>query len=86
MSPRELFHGLYLPRHQDDDNMAEGTPLHLLWTRDEALDNNNAFSPDHFVPLCFTAKSVEASASKDKSSLGKRKSEDENLSFKKKPS
>ena len=39
VAPRELFHGIYLPRDQKDATNVKSTSLYLLWTSDEALES-----------------------------------------------
>ena len=84
VAPRELFHGIYLPRDQKDATNVKSTSLYLLWTSDEALDNASWFSPNHFVPFCFRATPIKANMPNDKPPQVKRKTEDENSSGKKK--
>ena len=84
VAPRELFHGIYLPRDQKDATNVKSTSLYLLWTSDEALDNASWLSPNHFVPLCFRATPIKANMPNDKPPQVKRKTEDENSSGKKK--
>ena len=77
VAPRELFHGIYLPRDQTSK------AHHFIYFH-EALDNACWFSLNHFVPLCFRATPIKANMPNDKPPQVKRKTEDETSSGKKK--